>query len=65
MNRPQSTSIKNRLKMILEKEKIKMDDNALELLIQCSGNDIRQMVNTLQLQSTVNKGMTYLQAKNK
>lgn len=51
--------------MILEKEKIKMDDNALELLIQCSGNDIRQMVNTLQLQSTVNKGMTYLQAKNK
>lgn len=40
-----------------------MDDNALELLIQSSGNDIRQMINSLQLQSSAYKGMTYLEAK--
>jgi len=62
--RPQNATIKARMKMVLAAEKVQMDDNALELLIESSGNDIRQMINTLQLHSTNKTSMTYMQAKN-
>ena len=52
------------MKMILSAENAKMDDNALELLIESSGNDIRQMINTLQLQTKTQKSLTFLEAKN-
>eukprot|EP01022_Parablepharisma_sp_SALTPOND_P014977 TRINITY_DN208_c0_g1_i1.p1 TRINITY_DN208_c0_g1~~TRINITY_DN208_c0_g1_i1.p1 ORF type:complete len:833 (+),score=90.44 TRINITY_DN208_c0_g1_i1:5078-7576(+) len=62
-NRPQNATIKNRLKIILSAEKVHMDDNALELLIESAGNDIRQMINMLQLHSSTQKSTTFLQAK--
>ncbi|MDR3547997.1 MAG: AAA family ATPase [Candidatus Pacebacteria bacterium] len=62
-DRPQNVSIRNRLKVILEAEKVKFDDNALDLLIESSGNDVRQMINSLQLQCVTRKTMTFLEAK--
>jgi replication factor C subunit 1 len=51
------------LQEILHAEGSKIDDNALEILIESSGNDIRQMINMLQLQSSSHKNMSFMDAK--
>jgi len=51
------------MKGILNAEKVQMDDNALEILIESAGNDIRQLINMLQLHTSTQKSTTFLQMK--
>lgn len=61
--RPQNATIKNHMKEILKTEGVQMDDNALEILIESAGNDIRQLINMLQLHTSTQKSTTFMQMK--
>eukprot|EP00826_Nyctotherus_ovalis_P023358 TRINITY_DN1794_c0_g1_i4.p1 TRINITY_DN1794_c0_g1~~TRINITY_DN1794_c0_g1_i4.p1 ORF type:complete len:769 (-),score=253.97 TRINITY_DN1794_c0_g1_i4:133-2439(-) len=61
--RPQNATIKNHMKEILMTEGVQMDDNALEILIESAGNDIRQLINMLQLHTSTQKSTTFMQMK--
>ena len=47
--RPQVPSILKRLKDIAKQEKLQVEDEALEGIVKSSGNDIRQVLNALQM----------------
>lgn len=49
INRPNKINIVKRLCFIANKEGLQLDPNAAEVLVEQSGNDIRQAINTLQL----------------
>lgn len=49
INRPNKINIVKRLCFIANKEGMQLDPNAAEVLVEQSGNDIRQAINTLQL----------------
>jgi replication factor C subunit 1 len=51
------------MKEILNTERVQMDDNALEILIESAGNDIRQLINMLQLYTSTQKSTSFLQMK--
>ncbi len=56
--KPNSNMVKRRLQDILRKEKATIDDTTLNFLIETSGNDLRQMINTLQLYSKSVSGIS-------
>ena len=47
----------------MKKENGKMEDSALDILIESSGNDIRQMINELQLHGKVGNSMSLAESK--
>jgi len=64
--KPGKNEIKTRLKYILNAEKGCMDDLALDLLIESSGSDIRQIINTMQIhRKGFEKKLTYNETKKK
>lgn len=49
VNRPMPVSILKRMQYIAKQENLLVDDKSLEILINSTGNDIRQIVNTMQM----------------
>jgi replication factor C subunit 1 len=47
--RPSKEAIVRRIKMICQDQKLQIDDLTLERVIEASGNDIRQVINILQM----------------
>lgn len=56
-------AIRKRLQEILEKEGKTLNEGLLNLLIESSGNDIRQVINSIQLQSKCNSNLTLAESK--
>jgi replication factor C subunit 1 len=64
VKRPTKGQIASRLVSVAGLEGLEVDLNAAEMLVEQSGNDIRQALNTLQMwASSGNGGMTYSAAK--
>lgn len=49
VNRPMPISILKRMQYIAKQENLLVDDKSLEILINSTGNDIRQIINTMQM----------------
>lgn len=47
--RPQVVSVMKRMREVCRKERVTIDDQALEAIVKSSGNDIRQVFNALQM----------------
>lgn len=62
-HRPNKASIMIRLKQILSKEGLRIEDNALDHMIEASGNDVRQLITSLEMWAKYSSVMTYMQAK--
>jgi replication factor C subunit 1 len=63
-HRPRNTTIIKRLEQICAKEGVTVDYNSLELLVKSLGNDIRGLLNNLQLLATKGAAIKYQQTKN-
>lgn len=63
VKRPTKTQIATRLVQIASKEGLQVDTNAAELLVEQSGNDIRQALNALQMWSCGNNLLGYSDMK--
>jgi len=62
-SRPQVGSIVKRLKMVAKAEGLEVEDAALEGIVQSSGNDIRQVLNALQMWRTTSKDLSRKEAE--
>ncbi len=62
-DRPSGTLIRRRMQEILKKEGRSMEDGTLSVLVESSGNDLRQVLNTLQLQSGAMLGLSLEESK--
>jgi len=62
-NRPQIGSIVKRMKQVAQAEGLRVDDAALEGVVASSGNDIRQVLNALQMWRTTSASMSLDAAK--
>jgi replication factor C subunit 1 len=58
--RPAYIEIKNKIKQILNKENLQLKDVDVENLIKASGNDIRQVINSLQFWKTPDSSLLNL-----
>jgi replication factor C subunit 1 len=61
--RPQVPSVMKRMKEIAKAENLAVEDKALEGLIQSSGNDIRQVLNALQMWRVQSDQLTDVEAR--
>jgi DNA polymerase III delta prime subunit len=58
--RPQKTTIVKRLMVVAKKEGMNVEPNALDFLVQSTGGDIRQILNSMQMWNSGRNGdMTY------
>jgi replication factor C subunit 1 len=62
-HRPNKASIMIRVKQILGKEGLMVEDNALDHMIEATGNDVRQLITSLEMWAKYSSVMTYMQAK--
>ncbi|CAM9482846.1 unnamed protein product [Chrysoparadoxa australica] len=62
-NRPTKGTIAKRMQAIAEAEGLEVETNAIELLAESLGNDIRMILNALQMWSRTKKSMSYMEAK--
>lgn len=63
--RPHVSSILKRVKEICRKEKLQVEDEALQGMVQSTGNDIRQMLNALQMWSVSDRELTDKDARSR
>jgi replication factor C subunit 1 len=61
--RPTKSEILARLRIIGEREGLQMDDNAIDFLIESTSNDIRQMLNAMQMWRKSSDSMGYKDLK--
>ena len=62
-SKPNKLQITRRLIQILKQEQINVEPNAVEFLVESSGNDIRQILTSFDMWSRSYSEMTYMQAK--
>lgn len=63
-SKPNKLQIIKKLQEILESENMKVDKNALELIIETSKNDIRQILTILEVWRRESRQISYMEAKN-
>jgi replication factor C subunit 1 len=63
-HKPQKGQVAKRVAEICASEKMRVDLNSLEYLCESFGNDIRQILNFLQMYSKRADTLTYMDAKN-
>lgn len=63
-SKPNKLQITRRIIQILKGEGMNVEPNAVEFLVESSGNDIRQILTALDLWSRSYNEMTYMQARN-
>ena len=63
VKRPTKTQIATRLISIAREEGLRVEPNAVEMLVEQTGNDIRQVVNALQMWRAQSNSMTYMDVK--
>lgn len=63
-SKPNKLQITRKIYQILKNEGMNVDTNAIEFLVESSGNDIRQILTSLELWSRSYSELTYMQAKN-
>jgi replication factor C subunit 1 len=56
--RPQAGSIEKRLRYIADCENLEIDSQAIEIMVKSSGNDVRHIINDLQMWSRTQKQAT-------
>ncbi|CAG9332418.1 unnamed protein product [Blepharisma stoltei] len=61
--KPNKSQISKRLLAIMASEGLSIEPNALEMIIESSGNDIRQTLTLLEMWARTNNSMNYNQAK--
>lgn len=62
-SKPNKLQITRRVLQILRQEQINVEPNAVEFLVESSGNDIRQILTNFDMWSRSYSEMTYMQAK--
>ena len=63
VKRPTKTQIANRLIGIARAEGLRVEQNAAEMLVEQTGNDIRQVVNAMQMWRAQSDSMTFMDVK--
>jgi replication factor C subunit 1 len=64
-SRPTVSQISSRIRQIANTEGLTIDDKAIELLINQSGNDIRQIIIQIQVMLTTSNSLSFLELKSR
>lgn len=63
--RPTTSQITSRIRQIANAEGLKIDDRAIELLINQSGNDIRQIITQVQVMLTTSNSLSFKEVQSR